>query len=129
MMAGTVSEHAVARLSEVASTVEQHIENLSNKSEATVNVMRNVGKLYGEQTNSLNKGVGEAQGQVAAMNRSIEDMQQRADRLRVSLKLQSEELMGSLQQILNQLSVTGDGLEDAVEQVLREKAQAGLKKM
>ena len=56
------------------------------------------------------------------MNKSIEDMQQRTDRLRVSLKLQSEELMVSLQQILNQLEATGDGVGEAVEQTLREKA-------
>lgn len=129
MMAGNVSEHAVARLSEVAATVEQHVENLSNKSEATVNVLRNVSKLYGDQTQSLNKGVSEAQGQVVSMNKSIEDMQQRTDRLRVSLKLQSEELLTSMGQILNQLSATGDGLGETVEQVLREKAEDSLKKM
>ena len=129
MMAGNVSEHAIARLSEVASTVEQHMENLSNKSESTANVLRNVSKLYGDQTQSLNKGVSEAQGQVLTMNKSIEDMQQRADRLRVSLKLQGEELMISLQQILDQLEATGDGIGETVEQVLRDQASAGLNKL
>ncbi|MGE3623461.1 MAG: hypothetical protein AB7H77_06290 [Bdellovibrionales bacterium] len=129
MLAGNVSEHAVARLSEVASTVEQHIENLSNKSEASANIMRNVTRLYGDQTQSLNKGVVEAQSQVMVMNKSIEDMQQRTDRLRVSLKLQGEDLMNSLKQILAQLEATGDGIGDAVATVLREQAGSGLNKL
>ena len=58
MLAGNVSEHAVARLSEVASTVEQHIENLSNKSEASANIIRNVSKVYSDQTAVAQQGRG-----------------------------------------------------------------------
>ena len=129
MLAGNVSEHAVSRLSEVAATVEQHIENLSNKSEASAGILTRASRIYGDQTQSLNKGVQEAHSQVVVMNKSIEDMQQRTDRLRVSLKLQGDELMGSLRQILDQLENTGDGISDAVGQVLRDQAAGGLGKL
>jgi len=52
-------------------------------------------------------------------------MQQRTDRMRVALKLQSEELMGSLQQILEQLSLSGDTFAEAVTNVLESRAKAG----
>ena len=87
--------------------------------------MRGVGQIYSDQTQALTRGVGEAHTQVQEMNKSIDDMQQRADRMRVSLKMQSDELMSSLQQILQQLHSTGDALGDAVRSdVLEDKAAA-----
>jgi len=91
--------------------------------------MRGIGQIYTEQTHSLNSGVRDAHGQVQVMSKSIDDMQQRADRMRVSLKLQSDELMMSLQQILHQLSNTGDALTDTVDGVLKARAEEGLKKI
>jgi len=125
-----VSEHAVARLSEVAATVEQHIENLSNRSEISAGILTNASRIFGNQTGSLNRGVQEAHSQVVVMNKSIEDMQQRTDRLRVSLKLQGDELMNSLKQILDQLENTGDGIGDSLSQALRaQSAAAGINKV
>jgi hypothetical protein len=129
-LAGNVSEHAVARLSEVAATVEQHIENLSNRSEISAGILTNASRIFGDQTGSLNRGVQEAHSQVVVMNKSIEDMQQRTDRLRVSLKLQGDELMNSLKQILDQLENTGDGIGDSLSQALRaQSAAAGINKV
>ncbi len=124
-----VSEQAVARLSEVANTVERQLSGLSDGSQTATGLLRGVGQIYGDQTQSLNSSVNEAQDQVKAMNDMIESMQQRTDRLRVTLKLQGEELMGSLEQILQQLANAGDTMENTVDQVLQEKAAKGLQKI
>jgi hypothetical protein len=76
----------------------------------------------------MNKNVHEAHSQVMGMNKAIDDMQQRTDRMRVSLKMQGEELMNSLQGILSQLGNTGDALSDTVDQVVRDQADS-LKKI
>ena len=91
--------------------------------------MRGIGQIYGDQTQALNKNMHEAHDQVLTMNKSIDEMQQRTDRMRVSLKLQGEELMGSLQKILSQLTSTGDALTDSVDQVLQDQAAENMKKI
>jgi hypothetical protein len=105
------------------------MHTLTNNSQTAAGVMRGIGQIYGDQSQALNKNVGDAHSQVLTMNKAIDDMQQRTDRMRVSLKLQGEELMGSLQKILMQLSSTGDTLSDTVEQVLAQQAADNLKKI
>jgi hypothetical protein len=105
------------------------MQGLTNGSQTAAGIMRGIGQIYGEQTQSLNNGVRDAHSQVLEMNKAVDDMQQRTDRLRVSLKLQGEDLMNSLQQILKQLHETGDTLGDTVDQVLKDQAAAGIKKI
>jgi methyl-accepting chemotaxis protein len=128
-LAANVSQQTVERLSEVVDSIHQQTQTLTQSSQTAAGIMRGVGQIYSDQTQVLTRGVGEAHHQVVAMNKSIDDMQQRADRMRVSLKMQGEELMGSLGQILSQLHATGDGLTDAVDGVLRDKAADALKKI
>ena len=49
--------------------------------------------------------------------------------MRVSLKLQGEELMVLAAAVPEQLAATGDGIGDAVDSALEDKAEAGLKKI
>ena len=129
VLATDVSAQTVARLNEVVEVVQRDMHNLTNGTQAATGILRGIGQIYGEQTQMLNQGVRDAHGQLLTMNKSIDDMQQRTDRMRVSLKLQGEELMMSLQTILRQLSDTGDTLSDTVDQVLRDQADANLKKI
>ncbi len=124
-----VSEQAVKRLNDVAESIQQQMQALTSGSQTAAGVMRGISQIYGDQSQALNKNVGEAHTQVLGMNKAIDEMQQRTDRMRVSLKLQSEELMGSLQKILTQLSSTGDALTDAVDDVLEKRASDGVKKI
>ena len=128
-LAADVSEQTVAKLGSVVETIQKEMQSLTTGSQTAAGIMRGIGQIYGEQTQTLNQGVREAHGQVQVMNKSIDDMQQRTDRMRVSLKLQSDELMMSLQQILSQLSVTGDTLSETVDHTLRARAEEGLKKI
>ena len=128
-MSTDVSEHAIERLDEVINAVHAQMNNMTAGAQTAAGVMRSIGQIYSDQTQSLSKGVGTAHQQVLTMNDSIGDMQQRTDRMRVALKLQSDELMSSLRQILVQLEMTGDGLSDAVDTALQQKAVAGLQKM
>lgn len=128
-LATNVSQQAVERLNSVVEAIQQQTQTLTVGTQTAAGVMRGVGQIYNDQTQALSRGVGEAHTQVQEMNKSIDDMQQRADRMRVSLKMQSEELMGSLSQILGQLHSTGDALSSAVDQALEEKAAAELKKI
>ncbi|HUY68345.1 MAG TPA: hypothetical protein VMV79_03485, partial [Alphaproteobacteria bacterium] len=128
-LAGNVSEQAVARLSEVSGVLEKQMASISDGSQTITGLLRNVNQVCGDQTQSLGKGVSEAQTQVLAMNKSVEDMQQRTDRLRVSLKLQGEELMNALAQIQRQLAETGDAMAETVDHVLQDQAAQSMKKI
>ncbi|MGB9152813.1 MAG: hypothetical protein WCD70_06970, partial [Alphaproteobacteria bacterium] len=121
-MSGDVSQHAIERLDEVVNAVQGHMNSLSAGAQTTTGIMRGIGQIYSDQTGALTKGVSEAHTQVLTMNKSIDDMQQRTDRMRTSLKLQGDDLMGSLRQILVQLEMTGDGLSDAVNRTLQQQA-------
>jgi ABC-type transporter Mla subunit MlaD len=116
VLATNVSEQAASRLNDVVETVQQQMHNVTTGSQAAAGVMRGLGQIYSDQTQSLTVGTKEAQSQMQAMNRSIEEMQQRTDRIRVSLKVQGEELMGSLTHILKQLSETGETIGETVDQ-------------
>lgn len=118
-LAANVSEQTVAKLGDVVEAIQTDMQKLASGSQTAAGIMRGIGQIYGEQTQTLNQGVREAHGQVQGMNKAIDDMQQRTDRMRVSLKLQSDELMMSLQQILNQLSASGDALTDTVQEGMK----------
>jgi len=128
-MSGDISRHAIERLDEVVTAVQAQMSNMTAGAQTAAGIMRGIGQIYNDQTSSLSKGVSEAHGQVMSMNRSIDEMQQRADRMRMALKLQGDELMNSLRQILTQLEMTGDGLSEAVSNTLMQQAAAGTKKL
>ena len=128
-MSGDVSHHAIERLDEVVTAVQSQMNSMASGAQTAAGIMRGIGQIYSDQTTSLTKGVGEAHSQVMIMNKSIDDMQQRTDRMRTALKLQGEDLMNSLRQILTQLETTGDGLTDAVNNTLQQQAAAGVKKI
>lgn len=128
-LAVNVSEQTVTKLGDVVQAIETDMQKLTTGSQTAAGIMRGIGQIYGEQTQNLNTGVREAHSQVMVMNKSIDEMQQRTDRMRVSLKLQSDELMMSLQQILSQLASAGDTLSDTVDSNLKARAEEGLKKI
>ena len=121
-LSGDVSHSAIERLDEVVNAVQSQMNNMSAGAQTAAGIMRGIGQIYNDQTGALNKGVSEAHTQVLTMNKSIDDMQQRTDRMRAALKLQGDDLMGSLRQILVQLEMTGDGLSDAVNRTLQQQA-------
>jgi ABC-type transporter Mla subunit MlaD len=125
MLATNVSGQTIASLSEVVESIQREVQNLSAGSQTAAGIMRGIGQIYGEQTQNLNQGVREAHGQVQTMSKSIDDMQQRTDRMRVSLKMQGEELMGTLQHILGELSKTGDTLGETVDDELKARIEDG----
>jgi ABC-type transporter Mla subunit MlaD len=122
-----VSNAAISKLSDVAKAVEKQIAGLSDGAKTVTEIVEDVTKTYGDQTQNLTRNVVDAQGQILSMNKAIEEMQQRTDRMRVTLKLQGDDLLGSLEQILHQLSATGDAMSDTVDQVLQQQAAQGLK--
>lgn len=124
-----VSAHAVSRLSEVMTEIHRDLQSLTTSSQTAAGVMRGLGQIYNDQTQALNSNVSGAHTQVQEMNKAVDDMQQRTDRMRVSLKMQSEELMGSLQLILQQLAETGDMMGETVDHVLQERASVELHKI
>jgi len=128
-LSGDVSQHAIGRLDEVVNAVQAQMNNMAAGAQTAAGIMRGIGQIYNDQTGALTKGVGEAHNQVLTMNQSIDEMQERTDRMRASLKLQGDELMNSLRQILSQLEMTGDGLSEAVDRTLQEQAAASLKKI
>ncbi len=121
-MSGDVSKQAIDRLDEVVNAVQSQMNKMTSNAQTAAGIMRGIGQIYNDQTTALAKGMGDAHNQVVTMNKSIDDMQQRADRMRAALKMQGEDLMTSLHQILVQLELTGDGLTDAVNTTLRRQA-------
>jgi TolA-binding protein len=109
--------------------VQAHMNNMTAGAQTAAGVMRGIGQIYGEQTQNLSKGVSDAHTQVLSMNKNIDEMQERTDRMRSSLKVQGDDLMGTLRQILTQLEMTGDGLSEAVDRTLQQQAADNLKKM
>ncbi len=128
-LSGDVSQHAIERLDSVVNSIQAQMNNMTAGAQTAAGIMRGIGQIYSDQSGSLTKGVGEAHAQVLTMNKSIDDMQMRTDRMRQALKMQGDDLMNSLRQILSQLEMTGDGLSEAVDRTLQEQANAGLKKI
>jgi hypothetical protein len=111
-LAANVSDQATARLGEVVDVIEKEMQSLTSGSQTAAGIMRGIGQVYSEQTQTMSQGVREAHSQVMTMNKAIDDMQQRTDRMRVSLKVQGEDLMNSLSQILKQLNDTGETIDE-----------------
>ncbi|MDE1901387.1 MAG: hypothetical protein KGI37_07075, partial [Alphaproteobacteria bacterium] len=128
-MSGDVSQNAIQKLDDVVNAVQAHMNNMATGAQTAAGIMRGINQIYSDQTQSLSKGVSDAHTQVQSMNKSIDDMQQRADRMRASLKMQGDDLMSTLRQILVQLELTGDGLTDAVNRTLQQQAEDNLKKI
>jgi hypothetical protein len=128
-LSGDVSQHAIERLDTVVNAIQAQMNNMTAGAQTAAGIMRGIGQIYSDQTGALTKGVGDAHAQVLTMNQSIDDMQARTDRMRAALKMQGDDLMNSLRQILSQLEMTGDGLSEAVDRTLQEQASAGLKKI
>ncbi len=128
-LSGDLSVHAIEKLDEVVTAVQSQMSNMAAGANTAAGIMRGIGQIYNDQTTALNKGVSDAHNQVVGMNKSIDEMQQRTDRMRTALKTQGEDLMRSLGQILMQLEATGDGLTDAVSRTLEAQATAGAKKI
>lgn len=129
ILTSSVTEQAIGRLNAVGEALQEQTQLLTTGSQTAAGIMRGVGQIYGDQTEKMNRGIVESYSQVQSMNKTIDDMQARTDRMRVSLKLQGEELMSSLQQILTQLSMTGDSLSDTVDSVLQQQAAKNLQKI
>ncbi|MGE4350739.1 MAG: hypothetical protein AB7E52_00960 [Bdellovibrionales bacterium] len=124
-----VSEAAVTKLSEVAQQVDKQMRHMAEGGQTVTGIIQNVSQTYADQVSRVNGSVVESQEQIVAMNKSIEEMQQRTDRMRVTLKLQGDDLMGSLEEILRQLSGAGDAMSTAVDGSLQRKAIDSLKKI
>ncbi|MDR3448625.1 MAG: hypothetical protein P4M15_02540, partial [Alphaproteobacteria bacterium] len=128
-LSGNVSQHAVEKLDAVVNEIQTQMNSMTTGAQTAAGIMRGIGQIYSDQAGVLSKGVGDAHNQVTSMNKSIDEMQQRTDRMRASLKLQGDELMSSLREILSQLETTGDGLSEAVDRTLKAQAEDNLKKM
>lgn len=124
-MSTDVSKQTVEKLEEVVSSIETQMTKMTSGAQTAAGIMRGIGQIYNDQTASLSRGMGDAHSQILGMNKSIDDMQERTDRMRAALKLQGEDLMGSMRLILAQLEMTGDGLTDAVNSALRQQLAAG----
>ncbi|MDD3182214.1 MAG: hypothetical protein PHD48_05360 [Alphaproteobacteria bacterium] len=124
-----VSEAAVAKLSEVAQQVDKQMRHMAEGGQTVTGIIQNVSQTYVDQVSRVNGSVVESQEQIIVMNKSIEEMQQRTDRMRVTLKLQGDDLLGSLEEIMRQLSGAGDAMSTAVDGSLQRKAMDSLKKI
>jgi len=123
-----VSESAVAKLSEVAQLVDKQMRHMAEGGQTVTGIIQSVSQTYADQVQRVNGSVVESQQQIIAMNKSIEEMQQRTDRMRVTLKLQGDDLLGSLEDIMRQLSGAGDAMSSAVDGSLQQKAINSLRK-
>jgi len=56
------------------------MRELTSGSQAAAGIMRGIGQIYGDQTQALHRSVGDAHAEVQAMNKSVDEMQQRTDR-------------------------------------------------
>ncbi len=129
VLADNVSEAAVAKLAEVAQTIEKQMRTMAEGGQTVTGIIQSVAQAYADQVSRVNSGVVGSQEQITAMNAMMEEMQQRTDRMRVTLKLQGDDLLGSLEQILDQLSHTGGAMSDAVDGSLQQQAINSLKKI
>lgn len=128
-LSGDLSRHAIEKLDEVVTAVQSQMSNMAAGANTAAGIMRGIGQIYNDQTTALNKGVSEAHNQVAGMNKSIDEMQQRTERMRTALKTQGDDLMRTLSQILMQLEATGDGLTEAVGRTLEAQVAEGAKRI
>ncbi|MDD5585470.1 MAG: hypothetical protein PHY92_00745 [Alphaproteobacteria bacterium] len=127
MLTADVADEAVSRLSGVSAAVEKQLHELKQGSDNVSGIIKGMGQLYGDQTQGMNRNLADTQSQILSMNKSVEEMQQRTDRMRVALKLQGDDLMNTLEQILHQLSTTGDIFGDVIQTAEQKAAEGGQK--
>ncbi|HAX90794.1 MAG TPA: hypothetical protein DCY07_01100 [Rhodospirillaceae bacterium] len=129
VLADNVSEAAVSKLGEVAVQVEKQMRALAEGGQTVTGIIQSVSQAYADQVGRVNNSVVSSQDQITSMTKAIDEMQQRTDRMRVTLKLQGDDLLGSLENIMHQLSGAGDAMSDAVDGSLQQKAINSLKKI
>jgi len=129
VLAANVTEAALSKLSEVGQTVEKQMRNMAEGGQKVTGIVQTVTQTYADQAQRVNGTVLEAQDQIIAMSKAVEEMQQRTDRMRVTLKLQGDDLLDSLGQILQKLSTAGDAMSDAVDTSMQQQAINSLKKI
>jgi len=122
VLTSDVTDEAVSRLAEVAAAVDKELSDLKERSTDVSGIVSNIGQMYADQSKGMGSSMADAQAQILVMSKSIEEMQQRADRMRVALKLQGDDLMNTLENILHQISTSGDVFSETVSEVLRQRA-------
>jgi len=128
-LADNVSEATLSKLGDVATQVEKQMRHMAEGGQTVTGIIQSVSQAYVDQVGRVSSSVTGSQDQIVAMTSMIDSMQQRMDRMRVTLKLQGDDLMSSMETILGQLSRTGDTIETVVEGSLREKALNNLKRI
>jgi len=127
LLTADVADETVSRLSEVSSAIESQLKGLKQESDKIINLVQ--GLSIDSKTSDLNRGLSATQEQISAMTAAIDEMQRRADRIRVALKLQADDLMNTLGGIMHQLGTAGDLLGEAAaaEALRRKTAEQGNK--
>ncbi|MCL2470049.1 MAG: hypothetical protein FWF24_07515 [Alphaproteobacteria bacterium] len=110
VMTETVSEAATQKLATVAQALDKQMRQVAEGGQTVTSIIQNVTQTYGDQVGRMTGGITNAQQQIVTMTQAIEQMQQRTDRMRVTLKLQGDDLMSSLEDILGRLSSTGHAM-------------------
>jgi hypothetical protein len=112
VMTGTVAEQAIARMADVAQTVERQLVSLADNSQTAIGVVRGTGSAYQEQAKSFADSIQQTKQQ-------LDDLQLRSDRMRVALKMQGEDLINSLAQIMAQLESVGESTQMTIDKGLK----------
>ncbi len=129
VLASNVSEAAVAKLNEVGQGVEKQMRAMAEGGQSVTGIVQKVTQTYADQAQRVNGTVLEAQNQIISMSKAVEEMQQRTDRMRVTLKLQGDDLLDSLETILERLGTAGSAMSSAVDGSLQQQAINSLKKV
>ncbi len=129
VLASNVTEAAISKLAEVGTTVEKQMRGLAEGGQKVTGIVQSVTQTYADQAQRVNGTVLDAQQQIVAMTKAVEDMQQRTDRMRVTLKLQGDDLLDQLEDILRKLGSAGDAMSEAVDVSLQQQAINSLKKV
>lgn len=128
VLASNVSDAAVSKLAEVGESIDKQMRGVAEGGQKVAGIVQSVAQTYADQAQKVNGTVLDAQQQIIGMTKSIEEMQARTDRMRVTLKLQGDDLMTSLESILDKLNGAGDAMSDAVDGSMQQKAINSLKK-
>ncbi|MGE0108274.1 MAG: hypothetical protein AB7S81_00705 [Bdellovibrionales bacterium] len=129
VLSTNVSDAAVSKLDEVSKMIEKQIRSMAEGGEKVAGIIQNVAQTYTGQTQKVNSSVIESQEEIINMGKAMEEMQQRTDRMRVTLKLQADDLMDSMETLLSKLSGAGDAMSDAVDTSMQRRAAESLKKI
>lgn len=128
-LATTVAEAAVAKLTEVGQTVDKQMRHAAESGQKVTGIVQSVTQTYADQAKRVSGTVIDAQDQIITMSKAVEEMQQRTDRMRVTLKLQGDDLLDSLEQILQKLGTAGSAMNSAVDVSMQQQAINSLKKV